>query len=414
MENVIRLQYPDFYPQFCCIGPACSDNCCHSWPIEIDKDHYLSYRAGKDPEFAALCGTYLHRIKKDATDRAYARLSLKEDGRCGFQDSDGGCRIIRLLGEGWLSDTCCFYPRRKNVFSPGLWELSLAMSCGEMVRLGVLRDAEITFRTQEKALSGDDPLHRLQAAGTGPKGAVIPPPAWGDTLRTVCIKLMQLHDIPLKERLAALLLLMRRLDKMLAAGHEDAVPGETLRFLQGLEQGSIREFLKALNENPAAELAALQVSMGHILAGRAGRAGEELLRFLAPHLEGDGKTGCRAGRAAAQALHQLCAQAEPFLEDHAMWMENYFVNYMFSCMFPFGNRGNGCSFEDHALLLLHQYGILRCLIAANTCGDAAERFTEAMVHTARLSQHGDFRADFRKLLEAFEVREPMAMLYLLK
>ena len=411
MENpTVTLRYPDFYPAFRCIGPACSDNCCHSWPIEIDKSHYLAYRRQKHPEFAALCGKYLHRTKKDATDRCYARLSLKEDGRCGFQDEDGGCRIIRQLGESWLSDTCNFYPRRKHVFSPGIWELSLAMSCEEMVRLGVLREEEIVFQTEKRPLSESDPLHALSATGIGPKGAVTPPPAWGDTLRTVCIKLMQLHDVSLQERLAAMLLLMRKLDALLAAGREDMILGETLRFLQGLEQGSIARFLNALDENPQARLAALQLSMGHILAGRAGAASEDFLRTLSLHLEGDASTGYRAGRAAL--TERIRADSRP--QAHEMWLENYFVNYMFSCMFPFGNRGGGYSFTDHALLLLHQYGILRCLLATSPETDARKCFTKAMVHTARLSQHGDFRGDFRKLLETFGLREPMAMLYLLK
>ena len=164
-NNELVLRYPDFYFDFHCIGPACSDNCCHSWPIEIDKAHYLRYRGQKQPEFAALCGSHLHRIKKDATDRAYARLSLKEDGRCGFQDEDGGCRIIRLLGEDWLSDTCCLYPRRKNMFLPGLYELSLAMSCEEMVRLGILRQEEITFVTEKRTFAPSDPLYLLPPEG---------------------------------------------------------------------------------------------------------------------------------------------------------------------------------------------------------------------------------------------------------
>lgn len=415
MENrEMVLRYPDFYFDFHCIGPACADNCCHSWPIEIDKAHYLRYRGQKQPEFAALCGTYLHRIKKDATDRTYARLSLKEDGRCGFQDEDGGCRIIRLLGEDWLSDTCCLYPRRKNMFVPGVYELSLAMSCEEMVRLGILRQKEVRIVTEKRTFAPSDPLYLLPPTGWGPKGSTVPAPEWGDTLRTVCIKLMQLHQIPLEERLAALLLLMRRLDRLLAAGQEAAVLDETLRFVQNIQQGAMVEFFSALEVDPRARLAVLQLPMGHILAGRAGSSSEAFVRWLSPYLEGDAQTGLQAGKRSAEALREQIRSRAADLEAHSMWMENYFVNYMFSSMFPFGSHTGGRNFEYHALLLLQQYGILQCLLATLPQEDPRERFTKAMVHTARLSQHGDFAGDFARLLETFRISDPMAMLYLLR
>lgn len=414
-KGTVTVRYPDYLFHFRCIGPACSDNCCHSWPIEIDKAHYLRYRAQKNAEFAALCAKYLHRIKKDATERSYARLSLDGQGRCGFQDADGGCRIIRLLGEDWLSETCCLYPRRKNEFVPDQWELSLAMSCEEVVRLGVLRQEEIRICTEVRHFDEKDPLFLLPPTGCGRKGSVTAPPAWGDTLRTVCIKLMQLRELSLQERLAALLLLMRRLDRLVAAGQEQAVLPETLRFLQSIEQGAAGEFLKALEENLPAQLTALQIAMGHILAGRTGTATEAFVSFLAPYLQGDAQTGLRAGKAAAEALlQQLHRRADPAIGEHAVWMENYFVNDMFSSMFPFGNRGNGYHFEYHALLLLQQYGILRCLLATLPGEDPRQRFTKAMVHTARLSRHGDFAGDFRALLESFRIPDGMIMLYLLK
>ena len=35
----IDIVQPDFYPAFGCIGPACTDNCCHSWLVTVDKEH---------------------------------------------------------------------------------------------------------------------------------------------------------------------------------------------------------------------------------------------------------------------------------------------------------------------------------------------------------------------------------------
>lgn len=415
MANSVTFRFPDYYPDFRCIGPACSDNCCHDWPIEIDKQHYLRYRGEKNPEFAALCGKYLHKIKKDASEQVYARIALDNNGRCGFQDPDGGCRMIRLLGEDILSDTCCFYPRRKNVFTPDLWEISLAMSCEEVVRIGVLAPEQIRFAEKTVPLSPGDPLHRLQPRGIGLKGRQADPPSWGPALRLVCLKLMQSRQFTIEERLAAIFLLLRRLDKLAGAGQDDQIPIETIRFLQTVEAGGLKGFLNTLEDRQDITLLALRIPMGHILAGRSEKISRKFLFWLEPHLERGHHGDIFAGKAAAQALlMQMLDRADPDMKAHEVWLENFFANYLFSTMFPFYYPRSICSFEDHALMLIQQYGILRCLLAVTPEEDPKDRFTAAMVHTARLSQHGDFPGDLRNLLNTMRLPDNMAMLYLLK
>ena len=34
----IEILQPAFFDNFRCIGPACRDNCCHTWEIDIDKE----------------------------------------------------------------------------------------------------------------------------------------------------------------------------------------------------------------------------------------------------------------------------------------------------------------------------------------------------------------------------------------
>ena len=133
----VEILQPAFYQRFACIGPACDDNCCHSWPIQVDKAHYLYYRGVREPAFRELCAASLRRKRKDATPEQYAYIAHPADGRCPFQDGDGGCRMIRLLGPDSLCDTCAIYPRRKAQYLPGLWELSLSLSCQEAARLAL-------------------------------------------------------------------------------------------------------------------------------------------------------------------------------------------------------------------------------------------------------------------------------------
>lgn len=51
MRQEVEILQPAFYEKFACIGPSCTDNCCHTWEINIDKEHYLLYKAQQDPSF---------------------------------------------------------------------------------------------------------------------------------------------------------------------------------------------------------------------------------------------------------------------------------------------------------------------------------------------------------------------------
>lgn len=414
-KSTVTVRIPEYYRRFHCIGTECSDNCCHGWPIDIDKQHYLQYKAEKNPEFAQICGKNVRRIKKDATQQRYARMALDEEGRCGFQDRDGGCRIVRLLGESCLSNTCTIYPRRKNVFCSDSWELSLAMSCEEAVRIGVLAPEEITFVTETMTFSENDPLFAAVPTGIGPKGQSAEPPSWGASLRTVCISLMQMRQFRVSERIAAIFMLLRRLDKQIAVGQETRIPLETIRFLQSIEQGGLTGFLDSLNYSQDACLAALRIPIGHLIAGRQSDVSRQFLSFLTPYLEWDSQGNLCASRAAAQALLEQMHHRKPEIEEHAVWMENYFVNYLYSSLFPFLYRSDGYSFEEQGLLLIQQYALLNCLLSTvPEQQDQETRFVKAMVHTARLSQHGDFPGDLRSLIQALHIRDNAHLLCLLK
>lgn len=407
---------PDFYTQFHCIGPACSDNCCHGWPIEIDKAHYLRYQAETNPAFTPLREQNIHRKKKDASRQRYARLRLDSEGRCGFQDPDGGCKLIRALGEDALCTVCALYPRRKAEFSPGKPELSLSMSCEQAVRIGVLQPFQITFQQQAFPLRAEDPMLSMEPVGIGGKGSTAAPPSWGRSLRMVCIRLMQSREWTIPQRIAAVLLLLRRLDKLRSEGQEDQIPGETIRFLQALEQSGMSWFFQGLDYHREAHTGALQIPMGHLLSGRQEQASRDFLEMLAPWCRGDGSGGLLAGREAAEFLLDRIGQvSDPLLAQHPAWTENFFVNYLFSSMFPFLYLAEGRTLEDHGLLLIQQYGLLRCLLAASQEEASHEqRFLRAFVHTARLSQHGDFAADTEGLLRSLHTGGTAHMLYLLR
>lgn len=120
-EKTVTITQPAYYKEFSCIGPACTDNCCHNWVITIDKRHYLQYMGVTDPAFHEQCKKAIRRNKKCTGTADYAIMQL-DDGRCVFQDADGGCGIFRKLGEDALSDTCTVYPRIQTRIDEDHWE----------------------------------------------------------------------------------------------------------------------------------------------------------------------------------------------------------------------------------------------------------------------------------------------------
>lgn len=414
--HTIRVLRPTFYKEFSCTGPACTDNCCHSWQIEIDKAHYLRYRGEKNPVFAALCAKTVHKKKKDASEPAYARLSLDEHGRCGFQDQDGGCILYRLLGPDAMSRTCTLYPRRKAEFIPDNWELSLSMSCEETVRLGVLDPFRVEFEETELVLSEDDPLWMTQSAGIGKNGKCTEPPKYGQALRSACVRLMQCRRYTVAERILAITLMGKRADRLILAGGESRVPMELEQFLYSMENGGFSGFFERLDYNKEAHQAAFQLPVGHLLGGRQGTVRQVLLEWLTPYLEPDASGQLCAGpRAQAALLERVKQYGDPVLTAHPVWVENYFVNYLFSSLFPFLYRQSGLSFEQHGLLLVEQYALLRIAMAVlPEVLDPRTKMTQAIVHAARLSQHGDLGGDMKQLFQTMRVQETAHAAYLLR
>lgn len=409
-SQTVTVCYPAHYPVFHCIGPMCTDNCCHDWPIEIDKAHYQRYKAEKNDEILELCCRYVHRIKKDATENRYAHLGLKDDGRCAFQDSDGGCKLIRLLGPESLSHTCALYPRRKVAFSPERWELSLSLSCQEVIRLGVLAPERVEFLNETIAMPSSAPLAQLPPTGVGPNGQVIAPPAWGQALREVCIGLMQMRQYPVRERLAAIFLSLQQLDRL----PETHIPQGAIAFLQSVEQGAVTDFLDRRSQICALPPSRFFLPLSHLAAGRQSEESRALLQHLQSHMEREPDGSFIAGKRAAEMLAgEIQKNGDPLLEKRAVWVENYFVNYMFSSCFPLFYRKSGYTFSEHGLLLLQQYGMLRCLMAVPSRMPEEERFVGAFVHIARLSQHGDFPADLRKLCTSLNIADLSSSLDLL-
>ncbi|MBI1275718.1 hypothetical protein GC177_07075 [bacterium] len=114
--------------KFHCLGAECEDTCCRGWDMQMNARIQALY-AEKAPDLLAAVaeGPSGAIMKRDPATDACIKL---EAGLCG---------IHRDRGEQFLGDACYFYPRSTRHIEHNVVQ-SAALSCPEIVRLGLLQD----------------------------------------------------------------------------------------------------------------------------------------------------------------------------------------------------------------------------------------------------------------------------------
>lgn len=393
----LRVLQPTFYDEFSCAGPACSDNCCHTWRIDIDKATYLRYKSVRDPDFAARCAKALTRNRGEgAGTEAYALIRFDEEGRCLFEDADRLCSVHRTLGPEYLSQVCAVYPRQKATVMEGVCELSLSMSCEEAVRLGVFGQDAVAFELLEKEIDSGDRILRQKTVGVelaeGQKG--YRPYVW--QMREAGIDMMQCRACTVPERILAIGMMLRKAGRQYAEGDLAGIVPTLRAYLASMQAGEFKGLLDGLDYDRESHFAALTLPVSHLLL-KAARGDNPLLTAfvegIRPHCAEDGEGGEVGREALAYLLEGIGRHCEGYLRENARFLENYFVSYMFSGIFPFRHSGGGVTPEQNVMMLAEQYAFLRILLcepARRAGGVTQELLTRAFTLLASESLHSSF------------------------
>ena len=332
--KTVTIRQPSYYKEFSCIGPACTDNCCHDWMITIDKQYYLQYMGIADHAFHEQCKKAILRNKKNTGTADYAIMQLSSE-RCIFQDPDGGCSIFRKLGEDALSDTCTIYPRMQFCVDADHWERSLTLSCREAARLALLTGKPLEF---EEITYTVDPNDRLASWSTAPTfGQDTAHTEEILAIRTACLDMIRLHDRPLTERILAIGLLLRAVDRYLREGKYERISMLIEESMAQSANGTLlQNFFERLPEDPATVRWAMLLPAKHLMSVERRTDKLELFEAIGPYceMEPDGKAtvGPRALDFITQKAREI---GDPFISRHAQAVENYVTNYIFSSFFPY-------------------------------------------------------------------------------
>lgn len=375
-----EIYQPTYYSRFSCIGGDCEDNCCNrNWRITVDHDTYERYQQIEQEPVRTLLRRHVVPTGAEGGS-AYAVFRFGENGRCPFQTEDGWCLLHKNLGEGYLGMACRHYPRNYRSVKGGVLERSLAMTCPEAVRVGLLQPEPIAFETIRAELP--EGVHPYTPHPTQ-EGRALYLYAW--PLREAVIRLLQDQRQPLPRRLLGVVRLLHAVCELVETGRGDAVPGAIADFsleseapeydappFTGADAGERWLTLQRALFAYAETRKSLRGCQDRLLQGyfesRGERATPDLWRAvlrMSPPAE---------QRALADVAVYLaaCADArwEKILRERGQALENYLVNDVFAEVFPFRYQ-HMLNPLQHAAALVEKYALLRTWLCAVEDADDA-------------------------------------------
>lgn len=197
----MKIVEPDGYAEFVCAASDCPDTCCAAWEIPVDRQTLHFYRTAP--------GETGNRIRAALRTSGGETVLRTKNGACPLLRDDGLCAVQVAYGAARLCRTCRTYPRFVSEY--GLWqERGLSLSCPEVCRRLLLRQAPMTFRTYEN----EQPLDGCNSIDAALFYAL-------RSVRATVLAMAQDRTVPVSLRLRRILRLSARL--------QDCAPGDMVQ-----------------------------------------------------------------------------------------------------------------------------------------------------------------------------------------
>jgi lysine-N-methylase len=322
---------------------------------------------------------------------SFATFKMDEANQCPLLTEEQLCRIHAEYGQQLLPHTCATFPRIAQQIDDTV-EMALALSCPEAARLVLL----------SPDLLDNISAPRVSAATDGDS----PAPAHFSQIRKIVVDLVRNRAYPLWQRLFLLQVLCRRLDEIAQGTLHRSVPQFLADFEAAVATGALRASMETL---PADHEAQLDVVLR--LAGMLLHRSNVYPRFAACVQEFTAGIGNGPG-ATLQSLTAQYADAHdrcyvPFFQRHPYMLENYLINTIVRCRFPFGREGAQTCLAPVMMrefaMLTAQFALIKGLLIG-VAGTHREQFsTQHVVHTIQAAarhfeHHPDFLNDAHALL----------------
>lgn len=386
--------------RFRCIASACEDTCCQGWSVPIDQAAFERYQSLPPSPLRTQIGASIFEAPEHTQPAVFARIRMNASNRCPLLTANRLCGIQAELGEQFLSHACATYPR---IHHHSTGSIALTLSCPEAARL-VLLDPDLlvrdlpapnSFAPQKAQPSG---IESSEAPSTGGAHSLLP---WFQPIQQIILALVGNRTYPLWQRLFLLGVLCRRLDSIAGGELVRGVPRFLADFQATVASGSLLPAIEGLPVNRSAQLDVVLRLAGMLLhrSNIRPRFVESVQAFTAGIGNGPGATleSLTARYAQAHDLHYA-----PFFDRHPYIMENYLVNTIIRCRFPFGLEGAPAG-ETHSMareyaLLTAQFALTKGFLIG-VAGSHRDAFSAAhVVHTVQaMSKHFEHHPEFLRL-----------------
>jgi lysine-N-methylase len=394
---------PTYADSFRCIGSACEDTCCQGWTVPVDRATFEKYQSLPESPLRVLINASVVRKSPcaaqaaDATrlaediDSTFAAIRMNDANECPMFTEDRLCGIQAQLGESLLSHACQTYPRIVHS-RDGVEEKALTLSCPEAARLVLL--------TPDFLATPSEPA---------PHANSLPTDFW--PIRSVVLKVVRARSYPLWHRMFLLDLLCRRLDSIASGELQRGVPAVLADFESAISTGTLRPALEKLPVNVSAQLDIVLRLAGLMLhkSNVRPRFVECIQAFTAGIGNGPGATLETLAANYARAYDHCCA---PFFDRHPHIMENFLINTIVRCQFPFGKEGMLTGRQTNKTrefaLLAAQFTLMRGLLIGVAGFHGAAFNQEQVVHTVQAaSKHFEHHPEFLSMAHALLVESGM-------
>ena len=386
-----KMFQPGYCENFRCIGPACEDSCCEEWTVHVDRSAFEKYQRLPAGTLRTILDENI--VPAPEPSRAgggaatFAQIRMNAARKCPLLSAEGLCRIQMEHGEEFLPRTCANYPRITYSIG-GVTEQALSLSCPEAARVVLLNPQLPT-----DAGSGDGPRIGCDRMQEGDPHLSC---FW--SIRNVAVALVQNRTYPLWQRLALLSFLSRGFDAIAPAERPERIAKLLADFAAVVASGKLQSTLQTLPADNTQQLDLVLLLAGMLLGDAYVRPRfvECVQAFTQGIGNGPGATleSLSACYAAAHDRHYA-----PFFRQHPYILENYLVNTIFRCRFPFGRdwakTGAAPSMTRETTLLIAQFALMKGLLIG-VAGFHREGFsTSHVVHTMQAaSKHFEHHTEF--------------------
>jgi lysine-N-methylase len=401
-----KLFQPDYSENFRCIGPACEDSCCEEWTVHVDRSTFEKYQSLPAGPLRTIVEENVFRTPEQAQANGgsaaatFAQIRMNPQRKCPLLSGEGLCRMQVEHGEEYLPGTCASYPRVTYCVDD-VTEQALTLSCPEAARLVLLNPQLLAGAGQNGDLR---PEHDCAREGD-------PHLRWFWSLRNSALGLVQNRAYPLWQRLFLLDLLSRRFDAIAPDQRPERVARLLADFEATVASGHLEATMNTLPVDHAQQLDLVLLLAGMLLHQSyiRPRFVECVHAFTQGIGNGPGATleSLTASYAAAHDRYYA-----PFFEKHPWILENYLINTIFRCRFPFGSdwakTGATPSMTRESALLTAQFALIKGLLIG-VAGFHREEFSSAhVVHTVQAaSKHFEHHTEFLTRAHALLVEKRM-------